>query len=199
MIIIDTETTGTDWRKHSLVSIGAIDSDNPENRFYEECRIFDGAKVEPEALALNGFTEGSIRNKALKTDREAVESFIAWTATVKDTTFAGENPSFDRDFLRAAAERYDLPWSFAFRTIDLHSVATAHMLARGLEIPSKNRHSDLNVDRIAQYVGLPARKGAHNALEDALIEAEALSRLVYGKGLIDSFKKYPLPASFKNK
>lgn len=197
MIVVDTETTGTDWRTHSLVSIGAVDSDDPENEFYCECRIWDGAKVEPEALEINGFTQESIRDEGLRTDKEAVQAFIAWTKTVGDRTFAGENPSFDRDFLKAAAERYGLNWDFAFRTIDLHSVAVAHMLSRGMTPPSKNGHSAVNTDVILAYVGLPARKGAHNAIEDALLEAEAFSRLVYGRGSIEEYGAYSIPEGIK--
>ena len=56
MIVVDVESSGVDAQKDSLVSVGAIDFDNPENRFYEECRIWDGAHVEKEALEINGFT-----------------------------------------------------------------------------------------------------------------------------------------------
>jgi len=56
MIVIDVEASGVDSRIDSLVSVGAVDFEHPENRFYEECRIWEGAHVEKEALAVNGFT-----------------------------------------------------------------------------------------------------------------------------------------------
>ena len=43
MIVVDVETSGMDAYKHSLLSIGAVDFENPVERFYEECRIWDGA------------------------------------------------------------------------------------------------------------------------------------------------------------
>ena len=49
MIIIDVEASGTEHDKHSIVSLGAIDFDNPENRFYRECKVWTGAHIMDEA------------------------------------------------------------------------------------------------------------------------------------------------------
>ena len=45
MIVIDIETTGLDPRKHSIVSIGAIDLSNPKRQFYVENQIWEGAEI----------------------------------------------------------------------------------------------------------------------------------------------------------
>jgi len=39
MIVADIEATGLDPRKHSILSIGAVDFEHPERQFYGECRI----------------------------------------------------------------------------------------------------------------------------------------------------------------
>ena len=197
MIIVDTETTGTDWRHHGLVSIGAVDFDNPENEFYGECRVFDGAHIEPGALAVNGFTEEEVRNPQARSEKELVEAFFAWAARVGDRTIAGANPSFDRDFIRAVALRNHLDWPFAYRTVDLHSVAYAIMLAKGHLPPSKNGHSDLDVPKILAYCGIPTTPRAHHAQDDALYEAEAFSRLIYGVSAIEDLEPHPIPAHLK--
>ena len=62
----------------------------------------------------------------------------------------------------------------------------------GKKIPRKNNHSALNLDCILEYVGLPTRGHAHNALEDAKLEGEALSRLIYGKNLLTCYEKFPI-------
>ncbi len=55
MIAVDVESSGTEAHKHSILSVGAIDLGNPSRPFfYEECRIWDGAKMEAEAFAVNG-------------------------------------------------------------------------------------------------------------------------------------------------
>lgn len=193
MIIVDVESSGVDSRKNSLVSIGAIDFDNPKNEFYAECRIFDGAHVEKEALAVNGFTKKQITDPSKKTDKEIVVDFLAWVTTCKEHTIAGQNPSFDRDFIQETCFRYHLDWPLAHRVIDLHSICYFHMLRRDLPPPTKNNRSDLNLDAIVKYVGVDFNRGSHNALEDAKLEGEAFSRLIREESLFDEFKKFPVP------
>lgn len=192
MIVIDVEATGIDEIKHSILSIGAIDFDNPSNQFYEECRAFDDAHVMDEALAINGFTAEQVFDKNKQTDEDLVKHFIEWAKTVKEHTFAGQNPSFDRDFIHRAADRYHLDWSFAFRTIDQHSVCFTHMVKRGIVPPILNGRSDLNSDKIMQYVGIPTEPRPHNALNGAKVAAEALSRLLYDKNLLPEFLNDPI-------
>jgi len=159
-----------------------------------ECRAFEGAHVEKEALVVAGFNETQIHDSKKKTDREVVEAFLTWMKTCKEWTLAGQNPSFDRDFLQETAHRYHINWPLAHRTIDLHSVAYFRMLRAGEEIPRKNNHSALNLDAILTRVGLPTRAESHNALEDAKLEAEAFSRLLTGKPLLDEYRQFPIPA-----
>ncbi len=195
MIIVDVETTGVDARLCSLLSVGAVDFDNPTNQFYEECYIFEGAHIEKEALPIAGFDEVAIRDVTKKTDREVVEAFLVWMKTCTEWTLVGQNPSFDRDFLQETAHRYHINWPLAHRTIDLHSVAYFHMKKRGISPPLKNNHSALNLDRILEYVGLPTRQKAHNALADAMLETEAFSRLLSGKNLLSEYAGYQIPES----
>jgi len=189
MIIVDVEASGVDPNKNSLLSIGALDFDDPENQFYEECRIWDGAHVEKEALEVNGFTKEQIVDPNKKSDRELVEDFLVWAESCKERTFAGQNPSFDRDFIQQTAYRYHLNWSWALahRTIDLHSVAYFKMLKDGKTPPSKNSHSALGLEEIIKMLGINLKRGKHNALEDAKVEAECLHRLIYNKSLFKEF------------
>jgi DNA polymerase III epsilon subunit-like protein len=108
MIVLDTETTGLDPDKNSLLSIGALEFESPENQFYGECRIWDGAEIETIALEINGFSKISS--------------------------------------------------NFIFR-----------------------------------YVGIIEEREEHNALEDAKLTAEAISRLLHGKQLLEEYKKFPIP------
>jgi DNA polymerase-3 subunit epsilon len=194
MIVIDTETSGLNPEKNSLLSIGAIDFENPLRRFYGECRVFDGALVSHEALAINGFTEDGVHDKSKMTDKELIEQFILWANASSDTTFAGENPAFDRDFMKETARRYGIDWRFAHRTVDLHSIAYAYIRGQGRELPMKNGHTGQDLSATLTLVGMTDTRKAHNALEDALLEAEAFSRLIYKKGLLPEYAKYPLPS-----
>ncbi|MEI6528235.1 MAG: 3'-5' exonuclease [bacterium] len=193
MIIVDVEATGVDEVKHALLSVGAIDFEHPERQFYEECRAFPGAHVMDEALAINGFTLEQVNDPNKQTDEDLIKHFIGWAKQSQDHTFGGQNPSFDRDFLHRAADRYGLDWPFAFRTVDQHSVCYTHMVLKGIKPPVAHGRSDLNSDKIMKYVGIPEEPHPHNALNGAKVAAEALSRLLYGKKLLPEFEKYDIP------
>jgi DNA polymerase III epsilon subunit-like protein len=193
MIIIDVEASGVSPEKDSLVSVGAVDFADPKRRFYEECRIWDGAHVEDEALGVNGFKLEEINDPKKKTDREVVIDFLKWLEESEERTIAGHNPSFDRDFLQVTASRYHINWPLAHRTIDLHSIAYFDMLRRGVDRPTIHGHSALNLDSILVYLGLPPEPKPHNALNGALLETEAFGRLFYEKPFLPEFLKYPMP------
>jgi len=193
MIVVDVETTGLNPEKHSIVSVGAINFSNPKIQFYQECKIWDGAEVTQEALKINGFSQEAIKNTNKKSLEEIMKDFLKWTQDIEDKTIAGENPTFDRDFLKASAQRYNIDWQFGYRTVDLHSLCYAHYLSRGLTPPTKNRIANLGTDIILKYVGLPEEPNPHNALTGAKMEAEALSRLILGESLLEEFKGYSIP------
>jgi DNA polymerase III epsilon subunit-like protein len=195
MIILDIEGSGTEYHKHSIVSIGAVDFTNPENRFYGECRIWDGASIMDGALEVNGFTEAEITDPNKKSEAELVSEFLAWTEPMADRTLCGQNVSYDRDMLKAAAERAGLNWSLAYRTIDTHSLCWMHMVKRGIDAPIDTEHkrSALNLDAILNYCGIPDEPDPHNALTGALCHTEVTSRLLYNQPLLPEFSQYPLP------
>ncbi|MEX0931362.1 MAG: 3'-5' exonuclease [Candidatus Paceibacterota bacterium] len=193
MIVVDVEATGTEPGIHGLVSIGAIDLDKPERQFYEECHIDEGIHVMKEALRINGFSEQELYDISKPSEEEIVTAFISWALDTSDHTIAGQNPSFDRDFIRAGAKRYHIDWPLAYRTVDLHSVCVTHMLERKKELPIEKERSALTSDAIFSYVGLPAEPHPHNALVGAQMEAEAFSRLFWGKKLLPDFERYDMP------
>lgn len=195
MLVIDIEASGTNYEKHSIVSLGALDFNNPENQFYMECRVWDGAHISEEALEVNGFTKEEIKDENKKTEGELIKEFLVWAENLKDRTLAGQNVSFDRDFLKAAAEREGLNWGLAYRTIDTHSVCYTHMVKRGIEPPLDEEHkrSALDLDKVLNYVGIPNEPEPHNALTGALSHAECLSRLLRDEKILPEFKDFDIP------
>lgn len=194
MIVLDIEASGTDYQKHSIVSLGALDLGNPSNRIYEECRMWDGAHYMEEAMEVNGFTLEQITDPKKQTEADLVHRFIEWSDGVEDTTFVGQSVSFDRDFLKAAGERAGHTlWPFAHRTIDTHTLCWAHMINRGLKPPIANRRSALNLDTILNYCGIPSEPKPHNAMTGALSHAEVASRLLYGRKLLPEFAEFEIP------
>ncbi|HEY4479381.1 MAG TPA: exonuclease domain-containing protein [Candidatus Paceibacterota bacterium] len=197
MIVIDMESTGVDPIKHSLLSLGAVDFKNPKNQFYMECRAWEGAHIDDEALLVNGFSKEQAFDQTKATDRELVEKFLTWVEAIPERTLAGQHPATDRDFLKYTCFRHHINWPFAQRSIDLHTVAYYHMIKRGVSIPLKNGHSALNLDAILRYVGMETEPRPHNGLTGAKVEAETFSRLFYGKSLLSDYERLPLPDFLK--
>lgn len=193
MIAIDVEASGTDCEKHSIVSIGAIDFANQTRQFYDECRIWDGAHIMEDALAVNGFTEAEITSADKKSEAELVGALLTWVYETDDYTLAGQNVSFDRDFIKAAARRAGRDCDLAYRSIDTHTLCYMHMTKRGLRIPITKHHSALDLDAILRYCGIPDEPWPHNALTGAASHAEVVSRLLYDKKLLPEFERYEIP------
>lgn len=194
MLVIDIEASGTEPWKHSIVSIGALDFANPNNRFYGECRIWDGAHIMDEALKVCGFTREEVTDPQKQSESDLVHAFMTWSDNLAERTLAGQNVSFDRDFLKLGAERAGhTNWDFAFRTIDTHTLAYMHMTQRGIQPPVAHRRSALNLDAILNYVGIPEEPDPHNALTGALSHAEVIARLLYGRKLLPEFAEYEIP------
>lgn len=195
MLVVDIEASGIIPSLHSLVSIGALDTDEPDRRFYVECHIWKGADIMEDALKVNGFTEEEITDPLKMTEAEAVQHFIEWSQHSQNRTITGQNPSMDRDMLRAAAKRAGLNWSFAYRTLDTHTMCYMHMVKAGLSEPidAQHRRSNLSLDSILEYCGIPAEPQPHNALTGAMCHAEVTYRLLYNKKLLPEFSQYSMP------
>ena len=195
MLILDIEASGTDYDKHSIVSIGALDLNNPDNRFYEECRIWDGAHIMDGALEVNGFTEEEITDVNKQTEEELIKKFIAWAEPLEDRTFGGQNVSFDRDFVRSACARAGLNYTFAYRTIDSHTLAWMHIIKKGEKPPVDEEHkrSALNLDAVLNYCGIPEEPQPHNAFTGALSHAEVINRMLYDRKLLPEFDAFDIP------
>jgi DNA polymerase III epsilon subunit-like protein len=195
MIIVDVEASGVVYHKHSILSIGALDYSHPENRFYGECRIWDGAHILEEASLIHGLSEAEMTDPNKQSEAELVRAFMEWSQHMADRTLVGQNVSFDRDMIKAACERAGISWDLAHRTIDTHTLAWMHMVKRGLTAPidEQHRRSALNLDVILNYCGIPEEPEPHNALTGALCHAEVVSRLLDDKMLLPEFAAYPIP------
>lgn len=198
MIIIDIETTGLDPRRHSLLSIGAVNFNDSSQTFYGECRMHEGADVMEEILELNGFTEEQINDKSKQTPSELIEKFVAWLNQFKDQTIGGHNVYNDLGFLRIEAFRADLEYRFSYRIVDLHSVAyVKRMMANtGAEIDTTQK-TGLEIDDILAFSGLERDIEKFHALEDAKLEAECFARLAKGKSMFEDYSQYEVPNYLK--
>lgn len=196
MIALDVESSGLDPRTASIVSLGAVDTDDPTNQFYDECRVWEGASVSDEALAVNGFSREEIASDATgkKSEADLIAAFVAWAMDLpKNRTLVAQTPAFDRDFVAAACARADISFPFAHRTIDTHTLCWMHMVGRGIEPPTAHQRTAINLDFVLEYCGLPGEPKPHNALTGALCHAESFARLAYNQKLIPEFASFDIP------
>jgi len=201
MIVVDTESSGLDFNKCGIWQIGAIELENPQNTFLEESRIDDNDQILNEGnenvLEIIGKTEKQLRDSSKQSQKQLLEKFFKWVEKVRIKNLVCQNPGFDRAFLETRARTYGLKIPFPHRSFDLHSVAqTIHFKIKG-EFLIKNNKSNLGLTNTLEFVGMKDERGAHNALEDAKLEAECFSRLLYGKGLLPEFEKFPIPEYLK--
>lgn len=197
MIAIDIEASGTNPEKHSMLALGALDFDNPKNQFYAECRLWDGAHVEEDAMEVNGMTDDELRDPSKVSEAELVTSFVEWTKDIRGWNLLSQNPAFDLNFVRAACHRAHIDFPFPVRTIDVHTLAYMHMTLRGTTPPfSIEKHgSTLNLDHVLSYCGIPEEPKPHNALMGAKCHAECASRLLSNTKLLTEFEFYAIPWS----
>jgi DNA polymerase III epsilon subunit-like protein len=195
MIALDIEASGVDYHKNSIISIGALDLENPTNRFYGECRVWDGSHIAEDTMVFLQMTEEQFRDPTKQSEAELLVKFLAWCEGVRDRTFLGQNISFDRDYIKAACERIHHDYPFAHRTVDTHSLCYMHMVKRGVTPPFNEEHhrTALNLDAILLYCGIPEEPQPHNALTGALSHAEVAYRLLYDKKFLPEFDKFEIP------
>jgi DNA polymerase III epsilon subunit-like protein len=230
MIVLDVETTGLEPKVHSIVSIGAVDTNRVANNldepmFYGECIVWPGAKIDDEALGVNGFTRSQVEHTNDEIHENLIKKYVYWLRQCENLTIAGENVArFDCPFLESALARTGYDEKFihehiGIRTVEIHSISYIHHRKKGHEIPMKNKRSALSLDETLKYVGLPPEEKPHNGLIGAILEAEAIWRFTYGKSLfigtdirkliphafpedlvknIPNFRKYEIPVYLKD-
>lgn len=198
MIVLDIETSGLDKEKHGILSIGAIDFRAPSRRFYEEARLHEDEEYDAEAGRINGFTELMARDASKQSRHSLLRNFATWYKSRPIKVIAGLHiQAFDVPFILHKSEKSRINLPLHKRSIDLHSLAYATMLAHNKVVPLTDGWSVMDTDFIFPYCGLPKEPRPHNALRGAVWEAESMHRLIYGKCLLKQFESYEIPAYLK--
>jgi len=166
-----------------------IERFNGGGLFYEECRVRDGAVIDPKALVVNGFTETEIRDENKFSEARLVKHFAEWWKSIdpEDNIIAGHNVHFDWGFLNTAFIQNNVALLINKRILDLHSLCMASLLRRGKSV------GEIHSDFLMSYVGLPTEPKPHNALNGAQWETEAFGRLIEGKNKLPQFSRFPTP------
>jgi DNA polymerase III epsilon subunit-like protein len=171
-ISVDIETAGPIPGRYSLLSIGACDAYNPERQFSCELKPISEEFV-PEALAVTGLSLDALVKTGLDPEK-AMAQFAAWTRSLNQggetLVFVGFNAAFDWSFVNYYFHQYLGENPFGFAALDIKSL---YMGAAG------STWSDTRSSHMVEILK-PRHSGDHNALHDAIFQAE-LFRLVRAK------------------
>lgn len=198
MIVLDIETTGLDERKNGIVEIGAIKFEDPKEYFHIVCRIDENDEINPEALKVIGKTKEEVRDYNRPSEKQALTQFFEWIEKQQDFYAGGEViGTFDLRFLLEKSRKYHLRYPFQRRTFELNTAASLKFEEVRGTLPIVKGNNEISLPSILLFVGMEDIRKDHNSLEDAKLEAEAISRLRFGKNLFQEYKKYEVPDYLK--
>jgi len=187
VLVLDLETTTDDREKAGIIEFGAICFHEPEASamaFELKCRPYPGAPISPGAIEVNGCDW--LEDESLASEAFAVFVFDQWlqrayAGVPGKIMIAGMNPGFDWHILKNAWARARefgdwrvRPFPFTHRTLDLHSLAVASAVSRGIHVPAGGFTSK----QICTLFGYPPEAAPHRALTGALWEWRLLQGLL---------------------
>lgn len=163
-ISVDIETAGPIPGEFSMLTIGACDAYRPDRTF--ECALKPTSQnFDEDALLVTGLSLEKLGLEGLE-PVEAMSSFAKWIHCICDEAatpvFVGFNAPFDWSFVNYYFHRYGGGNPFGFTALDVKAL---YMGATGCS------WSETSSKQIAKKLK-PRSSGDHNALHDALYQAE---------------------------
>ena len=171
-VSVDVEAAGPIPGEYSLLSIGACDVDDETRTFACEIKPINH-NADPKALAISKLSLEVLERSGLA-PKAAMRAFARWTENLaqpnQTLVFVGFNAPFDWSFVNYYFHKYLGRNPFGFAALDIK----AYYMGRTGCAWSETKSSSIaaNVE--------PARHGDHDALHDALYQAE-LFRLIRAK------------------
>ena len=163
-IVLDTETTGIDPRKHRIIEIGCVEIiDRKLTGRHYHVYINPEREVEKEAFAVHGISDDFLADKAKFTD--IVAEFVEF---IEGAELVIHNAPFDVGHMDAEFKRLAAAGGRNFgQTDQFCSVLDTLAMARKMYPGAKN-----NLDALCRRLGV---ENAHRDLHGALLDAEILA------------------------
>ncbi|BBX16015.1 hypothetical protein CRI77_26755 [Mycolicibacterium duvalii] len=165
-VVVDLETTGgraSGDRHDAITEIGAVKVRGGEVLGEFATLVDPGRAIPPQIVALTGITS------AMVYDAPRIEAVLpSFLEFCRGAVLVAHNAGFDVGFLRAAAERNQVPWP---RPPVLCTVRLARRVLTRDEAPS------VRLSALAQLFGASTRP-THRALDDARATVDVLHGLI---------------------
>jgi len=168
-ISVDVEAAGPLPPTYSMLSLGAVVVDDPQATFYVEFKPLNDKSV-PAAMKVVGRTLQDFARTG-RDPKDAMAGFRDWLGSVAQAAtpvFVGFNATFDWAFVSFYFHQYLGENPFGIGGVDIKSYYM------GL---SGGTWEDTRSSRIAAEFKDSSRRHTHNALDDALEQAELFRRM----------------------
>jgi DNA polymerase III epsilon subunit-like protein len=173
-ISVDVETAGPNPGQYSLLSIGACPVEAPEKTFYVELKPVN-REMQASASAVHGLSLEELEERGLS-PAHAMLRFADWLEQVTPAgsrpVFVAFNAPFDWMFVCDYFHRFQGRNPFGHTALDIKAYAM------GLEGTTWGETSMAHITRRF----LEDRPLSHNALQDAIQQAELFKKIVEGAG-----------------
>jgi ribonuclease T len=169
-ISVDVEAAGPVPATYSMLSIGAVIVEDPKATFYVELKPVNNKSI-AAAMKVVGRTLADFSKSGLA-PKKAMASFRNWIRSVSKQgkpVFVGFNATFDWAFVNFYFHEYLEENPFGFGGIDIKSY---YMGLTG------SAWEDSRSSRIAPQFKAGSLPHTHNALDDALEQAEMFRRML---------------------
>ncbi len=171
-ISVDVETAGPIPGEYSLLSIGACLVDDENKTF--ECQLQPvNYNADPKALEVTGLSLELLSKNGLPPEK-AMLQFSDWITGLSngesDFVFVGFNAAFDWSFINYYFHKYLGKNPFGFTALDIKSYYMGLVNCDW---------KDTKSSKVAKKIN-PQRHGDHDALHDALYQAEIFRMLRKG-------------------
>ncbi len=182
-IWVDTETTGTDPQKNSIIELcGIIEIDGKEvERFDFKVQPYAGSQIAPEALQVTGKTESEIQNypsqdKVYREFIQIIEHYVNRYDKADKFEWFGYNAKFDMDFVR---EFFNRNLNKYFGSYFWSPPIDVWLLAVYAQREHRAEFTSTKLWDMAQWYGLDlAKRNAHSAMDDIEVTRELFDKVV---------------------
>lgn len=180
-ISVDVETAGPNPSQYSLLSIGACLVFDPAQRFYVELQPINDAATS-EALQISMLNMDALKSRG-QPPVEAMKRFTAWVAEVTpadgQAVFVAFNAPFDWMFVADYFHRFLGQNPFGHKALDMKAFFIGlHSI----------QWSETGFDEITKHYQIDQRLN-HNALEDAILQANLFRKMLAEQDFIHGEKK----------
>ncbi|MBI5640535.1 MAG: 3'-5' exonuclease [Nitrospirae bacterium] len=173
-VVIDTELTGLDLKKDSVVSIGAVRMKGGRidlgNAFYR--MVNPSSEMDHRSIVVHEITPSDVAEKPPVAD--VLSEFLDFC---RDAVIVGHFISMDMDFIGKEIKRGRGPRMKNSMVDTFRLYGWIKSSQTGFSSHYHADTDDLNLFSIAREYGVPVN-GAHNALSDAFMTAQLFQRFL---------------------